>query len=279
MNLRRFVWLGKVLTMSEDYRPSLKRLLADFPPGAVLPTRWLTSHGYADNLLPKYVAGGWLASVGYGVYQRPGALLRWTDVVLALQDLLALPVHVGGRAALNERGYSHFLPFGSSAITLYGPRRPPKWTNHLDLGNNSLEWHPDRLFRFASGIDEENRGLIHFCPEQTRRELLFASEERAYLEFLDEVPHRVSVNEADLIMQGLTGLRPQRVSRLLAHCRSFKVKRLFLALAHRQTHAWLKYLDLSGVDLGKGKRSLEPGGRLDARFLITLPKNLDADHE
>lgn len=60
-------------------------MLADFPPGSLLPTRWLTSHGYADNLLPKYVAGGWLASAGYGVFRRTGAEARWTDAVHALQ--------------------------------------------------------------------------------------------------------------------------------------------------------------------------------------------------
>ena len=64
----RFEIMPRILTMGEEKRASLNRLLADFPPGSLLPTRWLTSHGYADNLLPKYVAAGWLASAGRGVY-------------------------------------------------------------------------------------------------------------------------------------------------------------------------------------------------------------------
>lgn len=40
-------------------------------------------------------------------------------------------------------------------------------------------------------------------------------------------------------------------------------------------HAWLKYLDLKGVNLGKGKRALFPGGKLDSKYQITLPADLD----
>ena len=61
--------------------------------------------------------------------------------------------------------------------------------------------------------------------------LWYASDERAILEFLQDVPTKVSVYEADALMQGLANLRPNRVTALLRACQSVKVKRLFLALA------------------------------------------------
>ncbi|HCF0773769.1 TPA: type IV toxin-antitoxin system AbiEi family antitoxin domain-containing protein, partial [Pseudomonas aeruginosa] len=62
---------------------------------------------------------------------------------------------------------------------------------------------------------------------------------------------------------------------LLRHCTSIKTKRLFLALAERHQHAWVDHLLLDGVYLGKGKRCLVPGGRLNSTYQITLPADLD----
>ncbi len=50
---------------------------------------------------------------------------------------------------------------------------------------------------------------------------------------------------------------------------------LFLALAERHRHAWLSHVPLEGVDLGRGKRALVPGGRLHPTYQITLPGDLD----
>jgi hypothetical protein len=54
-----------------------------------------------------------------------------------------------------------------------------------------------------------------------------------------------------------------------------KVKRLFLWFAEKHDHAWLKQLDR--IDLGDGKRMLVRGGKLDPKFNITVPENIDAD--
>ena len=89
------------------------------------------------------------------------------------------------------------------------------------------------------------------------------------------VPERESIYEAYVLLQGRVNLRPERVSALLRACTSIKAKRLFLALAARQQHAWFKHLDLAGVDCGKGKRALFPGGKLDAKYQITLPADID----
>lgn len=262
--------------MGEGNRSSLNQLLATFPPGTLLPTRWLTSHGYADNLLPKYVAAGWLATAGRGVYYRTGTDPTWGEAVHALQDLLGMQLHVGGLSALDLAGFAHYLRPGAKPVFLYGPKRPPKWAASV-VPLNPLLWRSDRLFEFPVNAPDKERALIDVHPDGERHALRFASEERAFLELLDEAPHRARVHEADAILAGLVRLRPARLQALLICCTSYKVKRLFLALAHRHQHPWLKHLDVSEIDLGRGKRALVPGGKLDARFQITLPADLDAE--
>ena len=96
------------------------------------------------------------------------------------------------------------------------------------------------------------------------------------LELLDEVPQRETFHQADVLMEGLRNLSPRRLQALLTACRSVKVKRLFLWFTERHQHPWLKRLDRNHIDLGKGKRMLVRGGKLDAKFKITVPESIDA---
>jgi hypothetical protein len=102
-----------------------------------------------------------------------------------------------------------------------------------------------------------------------------SSPERAAMEMLHLVPKRVGFEEAFLIMENLVSLRPSLVEGLLEHCNSIKVKRLFLYMADAHGHPWLSRVELSRVDLGKGKRHLVKHGKLDKKYNITVPK----DHE
>ena len=95
------------------------------------------------------------------------------------------------------------------------------------------------------------------------------------LELCTEASDAGGVYEVDALMQGMATLRPQRLEMLLRHCHSIKAKRLFLALAERHGHAWFSHLSVKGVDLGRGKRSLVPGGRLHSKYQIVLPGDLD----
>lgn len=92
------------------------------------------------------------------------------------------------------------------------------------------------------------------------------------MEVCARVPRDYSYEEANHLMEGLPTLRPHRVQALLERCTSVKAKRLFLHLAERSGHAWLPGLDLARMDLGSGKRMLIKGGRLDRKYLITVPR-------
>lgn len=91
---------------------------------------------------------------------------------------------------------------------------------------------------------------------------------------LDELPGRESFERVDKLFESLAGLRPRRLQTLLASCKSVKVKRLFFFFADRHGHAWVKHLYKDTVYLGKGKRLLVKGGRLDPVYQITVPEDL-----
>ena len=101
--------------------------------------------------------------------------------------------------------------------------------------------------------------------------------ERAILEFLlqDLIADEAAYEHAKLIVEGLGTLRPSLVQALLEKCTSVKVKRLFLHLAELHRHPWFRELDLAKISLGSGKRMLVPGGRLDPKYLITVPTTSD----
>ena len=280
--------------MGSQDKGKVNQLAGVLGEGLLATTSWLEQHRYSRPLLGKYVAGGWLESPARGVYRRPGPPLKWQHVVASLQLLHESYLHVGGKTALVQRGLGHYVQMGGKeTILLYGPEVLPSWVGKLGL-KARFAARPDAMFealrarRDGKGVlrDSNDRPLdARKLDEMGLREvpwgawdwkLVFSTEERAILELLQDVPARESVYEADVLMQGLVNLRPQRLMGLLKACASVKAKRLFLALAERHGHAWFKHLDESKLDLGSGKRMLMPGGKLHPKYLVTLPADLDA---
>ena len=103
--------------------------------------------------------------------------------------------------------------------------------------------------------------------------LKISAHERAAMEMLHLVPARVGFDEAFLIMENLATLRAEMVQKLLPMCRSIKVRRLFMFMVEKQGHPWVSDLDVSRLDLGKGKRMIVPGGSFDRKYRITVPKD------
>ncbi|MFT3821856.1 MAG: type IV toxin-antitoxin system AbiEi family antitoxin domain-containing protein [Rubrivivax sp.] len=269
--------------MSDQFSGKLNHLLSTLGDTDLVSSRWLRAHGYSSSLVARYVSSGWLTSPARGVYLRAGGRLQWSSAVASLQGREGLSLHVGGRFALAWLGHEHALRLGEAAtITLYGPSRPPGWVANLPLaervvyaGTGPFDLPPLAFTAEMSAITLRERGLERREAGPGAAHVVCATPERAMFELCDEPPTAVLVYEADALMQGMTTLRPGQVTSMLRHCRSIKAKRLFLALADRHHHAWLAHVPLEGVDLGRGKRSLVPGGRLHPTYQITLPADLD----
>ncbi|MEH2560679.1 hypothetical protein V1289_000306 [Bradyrhizobium sp. AZCC 2289] len=79
-----------------------------------------------------------------------------------------------------------------------------------------------------------------------------------------------------MLVEGLRNISPRRMQKLMVDCKSVKVKRLFFWFAERHNHTWLKQIDRSVISLGSGKRMLVKGGKLDTKYMITVPEDLGA---
>ncbi|HHS89314.1 MAG TPA: hypothetical protein ENJ26_02980 [Rhodobacteraceae bacterium] len=282
--------------MSAQNDRKLNKLERELPEGLLVDAAWLERHGYYGSLRRKYVTGGWLEQPARSVYRRPRGKLAWQQVVISLQTLLEYPVIVGGRTALEQEGFAHYLPLGDRReIHIYADEKLPGWVQKLPLEVRFLFHNAKRLFQgepiaqglSALGVDlktsepvsnEAQFGSLVRKPwGQWNWPLVMSVPERAILELLDELPDRESFHQVDMLMEGLSNLSPKRMQKLLLDCRSIKVKRLFFWFADRHQHAWLNRIDRTQIDLGKGKRMIVRGGKLDATYQITVPEDMHGD--
>jgi len=267
----------------------LNRLERELPEGMLVDAAWLRRQGYSRQLLNHYVTAQWLEQPTRGVYRRPRGSLTWQQVVISVQAFLRYPLVVGGRTALELQGYAHYLPHEMKQVHLYGPKPPPGWLSHLRLGVRFAYHNDRRLFRKnlvapqlqnladarKSSKESVNATLTELPWGQWDWPLVLSTPERALLELLDELPGRESFHQVDMLMQGMTNLSPRRLQKLLDDCKNVKVKRLFFFFADRHRPAWLKKLKKEDFDLGKGKRMLVKGGKLNQAYQITVPEDLN----
>lgn len=279
--------------MGTQNKEKLNWLQRSLPEGLVADAAWLEKYGYSGALRKKYVARGWLDQLARGVYRRPvphlpqdtAKALPWESVVISLQTLLHAKFVAGGRTALELQGFAHYLSSAPQReVHLYGTDKRPGWVLKLNLESRFVFHNAKRLLpnEVVLDVEKANDPLVRSGYVQQRwgkwdLPLVTSSPERAILELLDEVPERETFHQADMLFEGLRNLSPRKLQPLLQACRSVKVKRLFFWFAERHQPAWLNALDHTGIDLGKGKRMLVKGGKLDPKFNITVPESLDGD--
>lgn len=254
--------------MSEQplHQSKLSGLLGQWPKGAVAVQPWLDSQGIPRQLADRYLRFHWLRRVGRGAYARLNESVDWTGALYAMQQQLKLPIHAGGKTALELQGYAHYIPMRRGGLVwLFGPPRvkPPAWFRKGD-------W-TDKPKYVSTNLFESKPELGLTKKEFDSFSIRVSAPERAILEFLDQLPKSQAFEEAQNLMEGLTSLRPDLVQELLEACRSVQAKRLFLLLAEICGHAWLSRINPTSVNLGTGKRVLLKGGRLDEKYQITVP--------
>lgn len=262
----------------------LTQLRDNLPEGLPVPPAWLRSLGISKALTGRYLRSGWLARLPGGAYWKPIPTLSWTAILYSAQQL-GLTVHAGELTALSSHGLAHYQALQKEQIQVYLPGRVPTWLAGL---TTDWQWHHGRLFEDNLSTPEPQtfpQSMRTPVPHPSVASLLgvelasglpypvyLSTPERAAFELAAGLTTGGSWDTAYETFSGLTMLRPDLVRSLLLACRKVVVKRLFLHLAARSGHAWLQYVDLTGVDLGKGDRQVVMGGQLDPVYRITVPR-------
>ncbi len=245
----------------------MNQVFRNWPKGTVATQVWLGQLGVSSKLANWHVGSGWLVRFGARAFTQPGDTVDWRGGLYALQTQLGMTVHVGGRSALELQGLAHFVPLGRQKRVILvsdQPEQLPAWF---------------RNYRWPVCLEHRCLSLFEHVPDKATAkldcggfEVVISSAERAVMEQMRFARTNDDVEQAYQLMEGLSTLRPNVVQELLTNCRSVKVKRLFLWSAETVGHTWFGRLDPSQVDLGKGKRQLYKGGRLDSKYQITVPK-------
>jgi hypothetical protein len=255
--------------MSIQNKAKLNRLQLLLPEGAIVPSKWLQNRGYSRQLLHKYVKNGWLKSVGTGAYSRQTTEVTWQGLIASLQHVNGKTLHVGAETALNLQGYAHYLRLkGERQIFVFADSDTPAWVKNV---------FPDDYFMFIQKslfINTKNRLALTKIPSPIKNwPLTISTTERAIMEVLLLVVTKdLSFTFAAELMESLTTLRPKIVNELLLDCKHIGVKRLFMFLAEYYNQPWIKQIESKSLNLGAGKRMIVEGGKLDKKYLITVPE-------
>lgn len=245
------------------------------PPGLIVTRSWLMEQGFSRHALDNKLKSGHVTPLTAGVYARPHTTLVWQHLVCSLTSVLDTQLHLGGVSALGVQGYAHYLELSSTtAVHLYGFNAPPAWVDKV-LPGVKPEYHSTKRLWADDAEAVLAKQIGNYPWREGMPPMRISTPELAIMEVLMDVPKRVSFDHADELMQGLTQLSPRKLTELLSVCKSVKVKRLFFWLADRYAnYPWRKRLDAKDFDLGAGKRVIAKGGKLENRYLITVPESM-----
>lgn len=247
--------------MSTQNRTNLKQLLTLIPNNIIITSKYLTTLGFSRDLQKRYERNNWLKRLSQGAYLKLDNKSSLNGAIFALQNQLNLSIHIAANTALNDfYGITHNIVFDSKR-QLFGYRgeKLPKWFKNLysnDIDFNCTTFLPNNL-----GMTDYNVGDFS---------IKIPTIERATLEMLYLVPEKVTINEAYQIIELLTVVKPKEFQKLLENCSSIKVKRLFLYIAEKIGHSWVKRLDLTKINLGKGVREITKGGSYNSKYNIII---------
>lgn len=252
--------------MSTLNEQKIQKMLDQHKPGTVCLAAWLESLSISNDLQKRYRRSGWLAAIGKGAFVRPDDTVGWQGGLYALQAQADLPIHAGGMTALSMQGMAHYVRIGAEQVYLFAPPKTPypAWFKNHDW-EIGIKFVRTSILPDALGLTEH---------EEKTFSIHISAPERAMLECLHLAPDTVDLVECAQVMEGLTTLRPKILQPLLEQCSSIKVKRLFLYLASRAGHDWVKRLEPSKLELGTGDRTITKGGVYVAQYGITVPQEL-----
>lgn len=251
--------------MASENRQKINQLLKTAPRGAVFTTSWLKEQGISNKLAWWYVKSGWFERIADGAYSFVGDNITWAGAISAAQQQLKLPIYPGGKTALQLLGKGHYINNSLQIIQLFAAPKTkiPRWLHTPHWKESFLVYRP--------ALFNENNDAWLATLDIAGQALRVSSPEKASLELCYLVPTVVTFSEAALIIEGLSRMRPKLLQNLLEACCSYKAKRLLLYLAEYFQHPWVHEIDLSRIDLGKGKRVIAGGGHYNNKYKISIP--------
>lgn len=253
--------------MATQNEYKLRTLFQELKPGYIVTTSWLNKIGISKDLKKYYLKSSWLEALGRGAYKKPGDQVEWQGALNAIQNHTEIKVHVGGLSALSLQGYCHYFRLTTEILYLFTPANTklPKWFSNYD-------WNYELIHKQSNFLPDD-MGLIQI--EIKSIPVKISTPERAILECLLLTPQAFDLVECFQLFEGLVNLKPKLITELLVNCCSVKVKRLFLYMAEKINHQWFQFLKTDNIDLGNGHRTLTNNGVYNAKYMISIPKELE----
>ncbi len=230
--------------MTVERTPHLKQILLESVPGRPITTRWLAQRGVSPQLTHHYVANGWLERLGHSFFIQKG-----TSPTLEKSLSVAMTEgHIGGKTALAWAGIRHNLYLQERTVLYsHSKVRVARWCVEqfsLEMRNKTLFGRGD-----SQAVATNADGVPVSEPE------------RAVLELLSDVPGHQGIEEAENLVEMLSGLRPRIMQSLLEDCINIKTVRLFRMLAQKSALPVLDDIDFSRVRQGA-----------DTSYVLQTPK-------
>jgi hypothetical protein len=253
--------------MNANVPTKINRLLQQVPRGGLFLASWMYENGISRELQRHYKRSQWLTPIATGVMVRTGDTPTLFGALASLNAQANKHFAIGAMSALEMQGFSHYLPMGEKTIAVFSPKgeRLPLWFLKRDW-NVFLRHFTTECFSPELGIE---------VVSQEGFNLPVSSPARGFLECLHLSPKYYNLTDMYYVMEMLSLLPPLKVQALLEDCKSIKVKRLFLYMAEKAGHDWLKMLNLFNISLGAGKRAIVKNGVYSAKYQITIPKELE----
>ena len=254
--------------MSIIYGTKINQLLANTASTGLLFADWLKREGYSGQLQKRYRDSGWLTAMCKGVMYRTGENLNAYDALASYNKQMDGKLRIAAMSALEYAGFNHYVPMGKPTLMVaLTNNKAPLWMKS-DMFDMTFRTFYSNAFTYVDVIKrEQNKGILYISPP-----------EQAFLECLFLAPKLYSYMDLYYIMEQLTTFRSEVVQHLLETTDNKRVKRIFLYMAEKAGHYWFEELITTKIDLGTGKLRLATNGKFNAKYNMTIPKDLE-DYE
>ena len=248
-------------------RTKKNQLFLDWRDNEVHTLNWFKTRKIGGYLVQKYLQSGLIKRLGGGAYIKFKDQLDWKSAIFTLQQELKLPVHIGGRSALDLHGVGQYLKLGKKStvfVIIREKLRIPIWLKAND-------WGVKFRFKTSNLFGDKSVGLETLKTQGLN--LFVSSRERSIMEMIDNLDLNDSFDLLEEYFEELVNMRSSLIQELLESCNSVKVKRVFLYMLNYLELPVSKKIKMKKIKLGSGKRVIVKSGKFDKIFNITVPKH------